>query len=48
VISVRIASGVLIAGTAAAVVGCAPATERPITPATAAMASEHPSETLTP
>jgi quercetin dioxygenase-like cupin family protein len=48
VISVRIASGVLIAGTAAAVVGCAPATERPTTPATAAVASEHPSETLTP
>ena len=47
-ISVRIASGVLIAGTAAAVVGCAPATERPATPATPAVASEHPSETLTP
>jgi quercetin dioxygenase-like cupin family protein len=51
VINVRIASGVLIAGTAAAVVGYAPATERPTTPATpatAAVASEHPSETLTP
>jgi quercetin dioxygenase-like cupin family protein len=45
---VRIASGVPIVGTAAAVVGCAPATERPTTPATAAVASEHPSETLTP
>jgi quercetin dioxygenase-like cupin family protein len=43
----RIAGGVLIVGTAAAVVGCAPATERPTTPATAAAASEHPSETLT-
>ncbi|MGP4018874.1 cupin domain-containing protein [Saccharopolyspora sp. 5N708] len=47
-ISVRIASGVLIAGTAAAVVGCAPATERPTTPTTPDVASEHPSETLTP
>jgi quercetin dioxygenase-like cupin family protein len=50
-IRMRIASGVLIAGTAAAVVGCAPATERPttpVTPVTAAVASEHPSETLTP
>jgi quercetin dioxygenase-like cupin family protein len=47
-ISVRIASGVLIAGTAAAVVGCSPATERPVTPATAVVTSEHPSETLTP
>jgi quercetin dioxygenase-like cupin family protein len=44
---VRIASGVLIAGTAAAVVGCASATKRPTTPATAAAASEHPSGTLT-
>ncbi len=43
----RISSGVLIASTAAAVVGCASATERPTTPATAAAASEHPSETLT-
>jgi quercetin dioxygenase-like cupin family protein len=48
VISVRIAGGVLIAGTAAAVVGCSPATERPATPATATVTSEHPSETLTP
>ena len=40
-ISVRIASGVLIASTAAAVVGCASATERPTTPATAAAALEH-------
>jgi quercetin dioxygenase-like cupin family protein len=47
-INMRIAGGVLIAGMAAAVVGCAPATERPTTPATAAVASEHPSETLTP
>jgi quercetin dioxygenase-like cupin family protein len=47
-ISLRIANGVLIAGTAAALVGCAPATERPATPATATVASEHPSETLTP
>ncbi|TDD49692.1 cupin domain-containing protein [Nonomuraea terrae] len=47
-ISVRIAGGVLIAGMAAALVGCAPATERPTTPAIAAVASEHPSETLTP
>jgi quercetin dioxygenase-like cupin family protein len=47
-ISVRIAGGLLIAGTAAAVVGCAPATERPTTPVTAAVASQHPSETLTP
>jgi hypothetical protein len=45
VISVRIASGVLIAGTAAAIVGCAPAMERPTTPA---VAPEHPSEPLTP
>jgi quercetin dioxygenase-like cupin family protein len=44
---VRIASGVLIASTAAAVVGCASATERPTTPASAAAASEHPSEALT-
>jgi hypothetical protein len=44
---VRISSGVLIASTAAAVVGCASATERPTTPATVAAASEHPSETLT-
>ncbi|SEG94877.1 Cupin domain-containing protein [Thermomonospora echinospora] len=47
-ISKRIAGGVLIAGTAAAVIGCAPATERPTTPSTAAVASEHPSETLKP
>ena len=47
-ISVRIASGVMIAGTAAAANGCSPATERPTTPATATVASEHPSETLTP
>jgi quercetin dioxygenase-like cupin family protein len=47
-ISVRIASGVLVACTAAAVVGCSPATERPATPAVPVMASEHPSETLTP
>src|SRR5262249_60985498 len=46
-ISVRIASGVLIASTAAAVVRSASATERPTTPATAAAASEHPFETLT-
>ena len=45
--SVRISSGVLIASTAAAVVGCASATERPTTPTTPAAASEHPSETLT-
>ncbi|MEU6041782.1 cupin domain-containing protein [Actinomadura sp. NPDC047616] len=45
-INVRIAGGVLIAGTAAAVVGCAPATERPVTQASAVVASEHPSETL--
>jgi hypothetical protein len=45
--SVRIASGVLIASTAAAVVGCASATERPTTLAPTAAASEHPSETLT-
>ncbi|MGI8329843.1 cupin domain-containing protein [Actinomadura scrupuli] len=45
-ISVRIAGGVLIAGTAAAVVGCAPATERPAAPAAASVATEHPSETL--
>lgn len=47
-ISLRIAGGVLIAGTVAAVVGCAPATERPTTRAAAAVASEHPSETLKP
>ena len=46
-ISVRISSGVLIASTAAPVVGCASATERPTTPTTPATASEHPSETLT-
>jgi hypothetical protein len=45
--SVRIASGVLIASTAAAVVGCASATERPTTLAPTAAASEHPSETRT-
>ncbi len=44
-ITVRITSGVLITGTAAAVIGCAPATEHSTTPA---VASEHPSETLTP
>jgi quercetin dioxygenase-like cupin family protein len=50
-ISVRIAGGVLIAGTAAAAIGCSPATERPatpVTPATATVASKPPSETLTP
>lgn len=47
-ISVRIAGGVLIAGAAAAVVGCSPATERPVTPVHAAVASQHPAETLTP
>jgi hypothetical protein len=45
---VRVASGVLIAGTAAAVVGCAPATERPITSATAAVASNALPRPLTP
>jgi quercetin dioxygenase-like cupin family protein len=44
----RIACGMLIAGTATAVVGCASAAERPATPATATVATEHPSETLTP
>lgn len=47
-ISARIATGVLIAGTAAAVAGCATAMERPIIPATATVAPGHPSETLTP
>jgi quercetin dioxygenase-like cupin family protein len=47
-ISMRIASGVLIASTAAVVVGCSPGTERPVTPATAVLASRQPSETLTP
>jgi quercetin dioxygenase-like cupin family protein len=54
-INVRIAGGVLIAGTTAAVIGCSPATERPVaraTPAIATVASGHPSgppsETLTP
>jgi quercetin dioxygenase-like cupin family protein len=44
----RIAGGMLIAGMASAVAGCAAATGRPATPATSAVASEHPSETLTP
>jgi quercetin dioxygenase-like cupin family protein len=47
-ISMRIASSVVIAGTAAAVVGCSSATERPATPTTPVVASGHPSETLTP
>ncbi|GAA4084550.1 cupin domain-containing protein [Actinomadura miaoliensis] len=47
-ISMRIAGGALIAGTAAAVVGCAPATERPASPAGAVVASKPPSETLKP
>lgn len=47
-ISVRIAGGMVIAGTAAAVIGCSPATERPATPAGAVVATHHPSETVTP
>jgi quercetin dioxygenase-like cupin family protein len=47
-INMRIASGVLIAATTAAILGCAPATERPTTPTTPAVATEPPSETLTP
>lgn len=47
-ISMRIAGGALIAGTAAAVVGCSAATEHPVTPVTAVVTSGHPSETLTP
>jgi hypothetical protein len=53
-IGVRIAGGALIAGTAAAAIGCSPATDRPATPVTSAtlatpgtatVVSEHPSET---
>jgi quercetin dioxygenase-like cupin family protein len=48
-IGARIAAGLLTAGIAAAVIGCAPPAEsRPTTASTTATASAHPSETLAP
>jgi quercetin dioxygenase-like cupin family protein len=45
---VRIATGLLSAGMAAAVIGCAPATESQASASTTATASAHPAETLAP
>jgi quercetin dioxygenase-like cupin family protein len=48
-IGARIATGLLTAGIAAAVIGCAPTAEsQPTTASTTATASAHPSETLAP